>query len=77
MTNNARGIRINTLDSRNLVVSNTTRDNNGLNYDIASGSTARPPVANVTLVISGLASTLPTSATLELIDDTHTNPYAT
>lgn len=38
VTNNARGIRINTLDSRNLVVSNTTRDNNGLNYDIASGN---------------------------------------
>ena len=47
------------------------------NYDLADGSNPLPPVANVTLTISGLSGSLPTSGTLELIDDTHANPYAT
>ena len=47
------------------------------NYDIADGSRAAPPTANVTLTITGLAGRLPTNGTLELIDDAHANPYAT
>ena len=46
------------------------------NFDIAS--VAPPPLANVTLTVSGLGSgALPQNATLELIDDAHANPYAT
>ena len=47
------------------------------NYDLASPSTPLPPVANISLILSGLTGTLPTNATLELIDDTHANPEAT
>ena len=46
------------------------------NYDFASDSVPVPPVAAITLTLSGLTGTLPTNATLELIDDTHANPIA-
>ena len=47
------------------------------NYDVADGTTPAPPTTTVTLTLTGLTGALPTNATLELIDDTHTNPYAT
>ena len=46
-------------------------------YDLASRAVPVPPVANVTLTLSGLGDNLPANATLELIDDTHANPYGT
>ena len=47
------------------------------NFDIPADGIPVPPVANVTLTLSGLGNNLPANATLELIDDTHANPYAT
>ena len=47
------------------------------NFDVASSTTQPPPAVDVTLTLTGLTGTLPTNATVELIDDTHANPYAT
>ena len=46
-------------------------------YDAAADTTPVPPVANITLILSGLGDNLPSNATVESIDDTHANPYAT
>jgi len=47
------------------------------NYDVASATTPVPAAVNVTVRLLGLGDTLPANATLELIDDTHVNPYST
>ena len=46
-------------------------------YDIADGDTPLPATTTVTVTLTGLTAPLPTNATLELIDGTHANPYAT
>ena len=47
------------------------------NYDFATDAMPVPAVANVTLTLSGFTDPQPTNATVEYIDDTHANPYAT
>ena len=46
------------------------------NYDAAASTVSIPAVANVTVTLSGFGDILPANATLELIDDSHANPYA-